>query len=183
MSPAAYLEWERAQPGKHQYLHGEVYAMAGGTPRHNLLGANVLARLHAALRGGSCRPFTSDQKIYLPTTREFVYPDGTVVCGPVQLHEGTSDVIENPTVLVEVLSKSTEQHDRGGKWEGYRDIPSLTDYVLVSQRLARIESFCREPDGWKYRVLGAGGRLVLAAGTILLVDEIYEGAFDVPGDD
>lgn len=183
MSPAAYLNWERGQRDKHQLLHGEVFGMAGGSPRHNFLGARVLARLDAALRGGPCRPFTSDQKVHVPATGDFVYPDGTVVCGPVQLHDETSDVIVNPTIVVEVLSKSTEQHDRGDKWEDYREIPSLTDYVLVSQRLARLEHFRREADGWKYRVVGSGGQLELTNGTILIVDDLFEGAFDIPGDD
>lgn len=183
MSPAEYLAWERDQRDRHQLLRGVVYAMAGGTPRHNLLCARVLARFDAALRGGPCRPFSSDQKIHLPVTRDYVYPDGTVVCGAVELHVDTSDVIVNPRVVVEVLSKSTEQHDRGDKWEGYREIPSLSDYILVSQRVARIEHFGREVDGsWRYRVVSAGGRLELTTGTVLAVDELYEGAFDVPGD-
>lgn len=183
MSPSEYLSWERLQPGRHQYLRGEVYDMAGGGPRHNLLGANLLARLHAALRGGTCRPFSSDQKIHVPATGDYVYADATVVCGPVQLHDDTSDVIENPKLVVEVLSKSTEQHDRGDKWEDYREIASLTDYVLVSQRIARLEHFGREADGsWRYRVVGAGGRLELTTGVVLVVDELYEGAFEVPGD-
>lgn len=184
MSPREYLEWETAQPGRHQYLRGSVYAMAGGSPRHNLLGARVLEQLGAALRGGTCRPFTSDQKIYVPATGDYVYADGTVVCGPVHLHGDSRDVIDNPRIVVEVLSKSTEQHDRGDKWEGYRDIPSLSDYVLVSQRLPRLEHFAREPDGaWRYRVVGAGGRLTLTTGTVLVVDELYDAAFEVPGDD
>ncbi len=183
MSPAEYLEWERKQRDKHQLLHGEVYAMAGGSPRHNRLCAKVLARLDAALAGGPCGPFSSDQKIFIPAANNFVYPDATVVCGPVRLHDNTTDVIDNPRVVVEVLSKSTEQHDRGDKWEDYRSIPSLTDYVLVSQRLARLEHFAREEDGsWRYRVVGAGGRVELTTGTILVVDEVFEGAFDLPGD-
>jgi len=183
MSPAEYLAWERTQREKHQLLHGEVYAMAGGSPRHNRLCARVLARLDDALRGSSCGPFSSDQKVFIPATNNFVYPDATVVCGPVELYPGTNDVIDNPGVVVEVLSKSTEQHDRGDKWEDYRSIPSLTDYVLVSQRLARLEHFARESDGsWRYRVVGAGGRLQLTTGAVLVVDEIFEGAFDLPGD-
>lgn len=183
MSPAEYLAWERTQREKHQLLHGEVYAMAGGSPRHNRLCARILARLDAALRGSSCGPFSSDQKVFIPATSNFVYPDGTVVCGPVELHPGTNDVIDNPKVVVEVLSKSTEQHDRGDKWEDYRSIPSLADYVLVSQRLPRLEHFARESDGsWRYRVVGAGGRLELTIGTVLVVDEIFEGAFELPGD-
>ncbi|OJY15628.1 MAG: hypothetical protein BGO98_23390 [Myxococcales bacterium 68-20] len=183
MTPAEYLEWERTQREKHQLLHGEVYAMAGGSPRHNRLCVRILARLDAALQGGPCGAFSSDQKVFIPASGNFVYPDGTVVCGPVQLHDGTADVIDNPRVVVEVLSKSTEPHDRGDKWEDYRSIPSLSDYVLVSQRLARLEHFAREADGsWRYRVVGAGGRLELTTGTILVVDEIFEGALDLPGD-
>jgi Uma2 family endonuclease len=184
LSATEYLAWERAQRDKHQFLNGCIYAMAGGSPRHNLIGANLIGQLHAALRGTGRRLFNSDQKIYFPASGDFVYPDGSVVCGPVRLHEGTSDVIENPTVVIEVLSKSTEQHDRGDKWEGYRSIPSLTDYVLISQRLPRLEHFARESDGsWRYRVVGAGGRLDLTTGAALLVDELYAGALDVPGDE
>lgn len=186
MSPAEYLEWERTQRDKHQFLRGKVYAMAGGSLRHNRLGANVLGDLRAALRGGQCAPFSSDQKIYIPASGNFVYPDGTVVCGPAKLHAGTTDVIDNPRIIVEVLSKSTEQHDRGDndKWNDYRSVPSLTDYVLVSQRLPQLEHYARESDGsWRYRVVGAGGRLELTTGTSLFVDELYEGVFDLPGDD
>jgi len=184
MTAAEYLVWERLQRDKHQLLGGAVYAMAGGSPRHNRLGANVLARLHASLRGGPCGAFSSDQKIHIPSTGNFVYPDAVVVCGAVQLHDGTTDVIDNPKVVVEVLSKSTEKYDRGDKWEDYRSVPSLLDYVLISQSVARIEHFAREADGsWRYRALGPGGRLELTTGTSLLVDEIYEGAFVVPGDD
>lgn len=183
MPPAEYLEWEKRQAGRHQYLHGEIYAMVGGSPRHNLLAVRVLARLDAALRGGACRPFSSDQKIHVPATGDYVYADGTVVCGTVELHAQTSDVIENPSVVVEVLSKSTEQHDRDEKWQGYRTIASLSDYLLVSQRLVRLEHFGREADGaWRYRVSGVGGRLELTDGTVLVADELYEGAFEVPGD-
>lgn len=183
MSPSEYLHWERSQRDRYQFLNGEVYAMAGGSPRHNLLSVRVLARLDAALRGGPCRPFSSDQKIHIPTTGDYVYADGVVVCGPVKLHNETTDVIENPKLVVEVLSKSTERHDRDEKWQAYSDIPSLTDYVLVSQRLPRIEHYSRGTDGsWTYRVVGAGYKLSLSIDTILVVDDLYDGAFDVPGD-
>ena len=184
VSPAEYLEWERAQPGRHQLLRGAVYAMAGESPRHNLLGARLLEQLGAALRGSPCRPFSSDQRIHNPATGDYVYADAIVICGPVHLHGDTRDVIDNPSVVVEVLSNSTEQHDRGDKWEGYRGLASLTDYLLVSQRLARLEHFAREEDGsWRYRVVGAGGRLVLATRAEFMVDGLYDGVFDVPGDD
>ncbi|MBX3226675.1 MAG: Uma2 family endonuclease [Labilithrix sp.] len=184
MGATEYLAWERAQLGKHQLLRGEVFAMAGGSPRHNRLSANVLAALREALRGGPRGPFSSDQKVHVPATGDFVYPDGTVVCGPVVLHPGTTDVIENPRVVVEVLSQGTEKHDRGDKWEDYQSIASLTDYVLVSQRSARLEHFARATNGtWTYRVVGQGARLELTDGTVLVVDDLYEGALDLPGDD
>ena len=89
-----------------------------------------------------------------------------------------------PNVIVEVLSKSSEQHDRGDKWKDYQSIPSLTDYVLVSQRMPRIEHFRRDAEGaWTYRVAGPGGRVELSTRTIIIVDEIYQGALDLPGDD
>ncbi|MBX3189680.1 MAG: Uma2 family endonuclease [Labilithrix sp.] len=183
MSPTEYLAWEREQPGKHQLLDGAVFAIAGGSPLHNRLSARVLALLDVALRGGPCGPFSSDQKVFIPVTGNFVYPDGSVVCGEVALHEGTADVIDNPRVVFEVLSKSTEQHDRGDKWSDYRSVASLTDYVLVSQRLARIEHFAREADGsWRYRVAGAGGEVRLTTGTVLRVDDVFAGALDLPGD-
>lgn len=183
MSPVEYLAWEREQVGRYQYLAGAVFAMAGGSPRHNLLAANVLAALHGALRGGPCRVFTSDQKIHVGATGDYVYADATVVCGAIRLHEPTRDVLENPTLIVEVLSRSTEQHDRGDKWRGYRELPSLTDYVLVSQWAECIEHYAREPDGsWRYRVFGANGNVALACGGSLEVDRVYEGALDVEGD-
>lgn len=183
LTAAEYLAWERTQRDKHQYLGGEVFAMAGGSPRHNRLGMRVLSKLDAALGGGPCGAFSSDQKIFVPATGDFVYPDGSVVCGAVVLHGGTPDVIENPRIVIEVLSKSTERHDRGEKWDDYRSIPTLSDYVLVSQRLAQLEHFARQDDGaWTYRAIRSGDRLELTTGTVLVVDEIYEGAFDVPGD-
>lgn len=184
MSPGDYLAWEREQHGKHQYLRGEAFAMAGGSPRHNRLANRVAARIEASFVDGRCATLSSDQKIHVPATGNFVYPDCTVVCGPVQLHAGTNDVIENPRGVIEILSKSTANHDRGEKWDDYQSIASLTDYVLVSQRAAHVEHFSRNDDGsWTYRVAQAGGRLRLTTGAVLEVDEIYAGAFDLPGDD
>lgn len=183
MTAAEYLDWERAQREKHQLIDGEVYAMAGGSPRHNHLCANVLRELGGALRGGPCRAFTSDQQVHVPLNGNFVYPDATVICGAIQLHE-KSDAAVNPKVNVEVLSKSSEQHERGDKWKDYQTIVSLTNYVLVSQRMPRIEHFRRDAEGvWTYRVAGPGGRVELSTGNIIALDEIYEGAVDLPGDD
>jgi Uma2 family endonuclease len=183
MIPTDYLAWEREQLDKHQYLDGEVFAMAGGSPRHNRLASRTIVSLEAALAGTQCGTFPSDQKVHIPATGNYVYPDVSVVCGPVSLHPGTNDVIENPRIVVEVLSKSTADHDRGRKWDDYQSLASLTDYVLVSQRTPHIEHYARNDDGsWTYRVAQAGGRLQLSTGAVLIVDEIYAGTLELPGD-
>lgn len=112
-SPAEFLAWERDQPERHEYFRGEVFAMAGGSPRHNALCSSVNAALRAALRLRGCQLFSSDQRVGLGQGERYGYPDVTVVCGKVVLEPGTSDVLAAPTILVEVLSPATEQYDRG----------------------------------------------------------------------
>lgn len=183
VSPADYLAWERVQPERHEFFHGEVFAMAGGSPRHNALSANVSAALHAALRNGPCHVFSSDQRIGIGQGQRYVYADLSVACGAALLEPGTTDVITNPTVVVEVLSGSTEQYDRGMKWEGYQRLPTLMDYVLVSQAEPRIEHFRRQGDGqWVYQSAGPGARVTLSTGAVLLVDDVFLGAFEIAGE-
>jgi Uma2 family endonuclease len=183
LTAAEYLAWERAQPVKHEFFDGEVFAMAGGSPRHNALCVGMSAALRAALHGRGCAVFSSDQRIGIEGGTRYVYPDTSVVCGGVQLREGTSDVIANPKIIVEVLSQSTEQYDRGLKWESYRRLPSLADYVLVSQSEAQIEHYRRDAGGrWIYRSCGPGERIELTDGAVLDVDAIFAGVFDLPGD-
>ncbi len=184
MSAQEYLAWEREQPSKHEYHLGEVFAMAGGSPRHNLLSNAMGAELRAALRGKGCHVLSSDQRVSVDQGERYVYPDVVVACGGVKI-EGASDALANPSIVVEVLSRSTERHDRGEKWEAYQHLSSLTDYVLVAQGTARVEHYQREreSDGsWRYRLLEAGGALVLANGARVEVGAICEGAFDVEGD-
>ena len=159
MSAADYLAWERDQPAKHEYHLGEVFAMAGGSARHNVLSGAMIAELRAAVRGKGCHVLTSDQRISAEQGQRYVYADSVVVCGPMQTEPGTSDVLANPRIIVEVLSQSTEPYDRGKKWEAYQRLASLTDYVLVAQTSVRVEHYRREADGsWRYRVLEAGER-------------------------
>ncbi|WP_437484377.1 Uma2 family endonuclease [Sorangium sp. So ce1014] len=180
MSAAEYLEWEREQGAKHEYHLGEVFARAGGSPRHNVLSNAVGAELRAAVRGKPCHVLSPDQRISAKQGERYVYADSVVACGGVRMEPGTSDVLANPSVVVEVLSPSTEAYDRGEKWAAYQRIPSLTDYLLVSQISVRVEHFRREADGsWRYRVIEAGGAITLANGATLPVDAIYEGAFEL----
>jgi Uma2 family endonuclease len=182
-SPAEFLAWEREQAERHEYFRGEVFAMAGGSPRHNALCSSVNAALHGALRPRGCQVFSSDQRVGLGSGERYVYPDVTVVRGKVVLEPGTRDVIAEPTIVVEVLCASTEQYDRGLKWEGYQRIASLADYLLVSQDEARIEHFQRSESGsWIYRSLGLGESVTLANGAALSVDAVFAGNMEVPGD-
>lgn len=177
-----YLAWERAQPDRHEFHAGDVVAMAGGSPRHNWVAGNVHRALKQQLED-RCFTFTSDQRIVFDGGKRYVYPDGTVVCGPVVLQEGTSDVVASPSILIEVLSSTTESYDRGLKWEGYQRLATLTDYVLVSQHETRVEHFQRTADrGWLYRSHGAGEGAVLTNGATLGVDAIYARALELPGD-
>jgi Uma2 family endonuclease len=180
MTAEAYLAWERLQPTRHELWRGEVFAMAGGSPRHNALCVGIGAPLHAALRGGPCRAMSGDQRLGLEGGERYVYPDIMVVRGPLHLQPETTDVVTNPTVLVEVLSPSTEKYDRGLKWDAYQRIPSLTDYLLVSQDAIRIEHFSRQDDGsWLYRALGTGQRVTLSNRASFDVDAVFEGVFDL----
>lgn len=184
MTAEEFLAWERGQADRHEFDEGEVFAMAGGSPRHNALCVAVAGELRVALRGSDCRVLGSDQRISARFQSKYFYPDASVVCGEVDLEEGTRDVMTNPRVVVEVLSASTEAHDRGAKWDGYRRLASLQDYLLVSQREASIAHYQRLEDGaWRYLVVGPGERIVLSNGADLQVDAVYEGVFELPGDE
>lgn len=183
MTATEYLAWEREQAHRHEYVRGEVFAMSGGSPRHAALIAAVTAELVTAHRGGRCRALATDQRIAALDGEHYVYADASVVCGPMSLAKGTKDTMTNPTVVVEVLSKSTEAYDRGAKWNGYRSIASLTDFLLVSQSSPQMEHFQREPNGeWHYRVAGPGGRVTLGTGVSIEVDVVFRGVFELEGE-
>jgi Uma2 family endonuclease len=157
--------------------------MAGGSHRHNFLSGAMVAELRAATRGKGCRAFSSDEQISIEQGARFVYADATVVCGAVKTEPGTPSVLANPRVIVEVLSPGTEKYDRGAKWEAYKRLPSLTDYLLVAQAPAHIEHARREADGsWSHQVRRAGDTVTLTNGATLSVDAVYEGAFDLEAD-
>jgi len=183
MSAATYLVWETDQVERHEFLRGEVFAMAGGTPRHNALSAAVTIELGVALRGGNCRVLSADQRIAARQNEHYVYADASVVCGVLEVLPGTTDVLANPSVVIEVLSKRTEAYDRGLKWESYRDLVSVTDYLLVSQATPRMEHYRREASGeWHYRVVQSGGQVVLSNGATIQVDAVYLGVFELEGE-
>jgi Uma2 family endonuclease len=185
MTPDAFLAWERAQKERHHYVRGEVFAMAGGSPRHSLLASRVIALLTVALRGRNCDAHTSDLRLGLGQNEQFVYADAVVVCRPLVLRPKTSDVVTNPRLVVEVLSKSTERYDRGDKQAGYLALPSLSHFVLVTQREPRVEVYERADGGsFRFTVHLTGDRVALASLDVsFAVNDLYDGAFELPGDE
>jgi Uma2 family endonuclease len=144
-SPEEYLALERAAEYKSQYYAGEIFAMAGGSPRHNLISANVSGELRALLKGRPCNVYPSDQRLKIPTTGLYTYPDVSVVCGEAQFDD--EDLLLNPILLVEILSDSTEAFDRGKKFEHYRRIPSLREFLLIAQDRCKIDQHIKQEDG------------------------------------
>jgi Uma2 family endonuclease len=133
-SYAEYLAFEASSNVKHEYLEGQIYAMAGGTPDHAALAAAVIGLLFPQLRGGTCRALDSDLRVRVRATGLATYPDVTVVCGPRELDPDDPHAVTNPTLIVEVSSPSTEEYDRSDKFEHYKQLPSLKQYVIVSHR-------------------------------------------------
>lgn len=145
-TPEEYLALERAAEYKSQYLDGEIFAMTGASRRHNLLAANVLATFHTQLRKRPCEIYPSDMRVKVNPTGLYTYPDVVVVCGEPLFDDEQKDTLLNPTVLVEVLSKSTASYDRGEKFEHYRKLGSLAEYLVIAQDKYHVEQYVRRPD-------------------------------------
>jgi Uma2 family endonuclease len=157
LTQAEYLALERAAETRSEFFDGEMFAMAGGSRRHSLIGTNLAAEFRNKLGKGQCLPYNADLRIKVEATGLFTYPDLSVVCGPAQTLDDGNDTLLNPTLVAEVLSDSTEAYDRGRKFVHYQQIPSLKEYLLVSQHQPRIEQFVRaDADQWMWRV--ADGR-------------------------
>ena len=144
LTEAEYLDLERRLESRNEFFGGEMFAMSGGTPLHSQIAANLVREFGNQLKQRDCIVYNSDLRLKVEATGLFTYPDLSIVCGPLQFAPGTDDTVVNPTLIVEVLSDSTEAYDRGKKFENYRQIPSLCEYLLVSQKEPRIEQFARQ---------------------------------------
>lgn len=176
---ADYVALEAESSTKHEFLGGEIYAMAGGSEEHSALAAEVLRALGNAVGERPCRVHTSDLRIYVEAAGLATFPDGAVICGELQQHTPSPAATAlNPTVLVEVTSDSSEHYDTDAKLEFYKTIPSLKDYVIVSHRERRITVHHRASDGsWTPRVaIARGGVEVESLGAELIVDTVYRGS-------
>jgi Uma2 family endonuclease len=163
MPYAEYLALERSAEAKHEYVNGDVYAMAGGTPEHARLQGRVIHLLTLALGQRPCAPFSSDLRVRIVETGRSTYPDVTVVCGRLETAPDDPEAAINPRVIVEVLSPHTEADDRGDQWAHYQRLESLQEYVLVSQERQRVEVFRREGSRWTYESVDPNAELHLAS--------------------
>lgn len=172
---AEYLAREASAEVRHDFVNGEVYAMAGGTPEHGALTAAVTRLIGAALEGKPCRTYSSDVRVRVGSTGGTFYPDLSVVCGKLGTATDDPQAIANPIVLVEVLSEGTEAYDRGAKAGHYRRLPSLKEYVLVSQLEWRIEvQRLNERGTWELHFFGPGDRVELTSlGVSFTLDAVY----------
>lgn len=173
ISAAEYLRRERESPFKSEYVDGVAFAMAGASPTHNLIVANLAGHLRELLRHGPCRVFGSDLKVCARS--DFYYPDVTVICEKLAYLAGEMDVVTNPHLLVEVLSPSTSTYDRGHKLLTYQTIPTLQAYMLVEQLGPELELYQRQGGNWLYtRVQGLEGGVAIASlGVEVLLAEVY----------
>lgn len=146
-TPEEYLAMEETADFKSEYYQGEIFAMTGGSLNHDRITGNLYINLSLGLKGKKCEVFSSDIRVWIESQRLFTYPDVTVVCGKPGLYEKRNDTITNPLLLVEVLSESTQNYDRGQKFFLYRAIESLKEYVLVDQYQFQVEHFSKAEDG------------------------------------
>lgn len=146
-TPNEYLAMERLAPTRNEYYAGEIYAMAGASRRHVFIVTNIVASLGVLLKGRRCSAFANDLRVKVSAHGLYTYPDVGVVCGKGHYEDKHGDTLLNPSVIVEVISDSTESYDRGRKFEMYRTLESLTDYLLVAQDEPLVEHFSRLPDG------------------------------------
>jgi Uma2 family endonuclease len=171
-----YLLLEAASSTKHEFLDGEIYAMAGGTPLHAAIGAAIATALSNHLVGSACRVYSSDLRVRVLATGLATYPDVTVICGPVETDRDDQNAAVNPKVVVEVLSEGTLDYDRGEKLANYKKVPSLEAVILVSQVERHIEVWQRG-EAWYRAEARAGDSVpVNAIRCSLTVDAIYDAA-------
>ena len=145
-----YFKIEETSVIKHEYYQGSIFAMAGASEYHNLITMSIGSNLYLQLNGKPCRPYPADFRLKIEAANLCTYPDLSVICGETQLADGRRDTFLNPTVLIEVLSDSTEAYDRGTKTEFYRTIPSLQEYLFISQDKPHVERYQRQNQGWLF---------------------------------
>ena len=149
LTPEEYLAWERKAPFKNEYLSGQIFAMSGASRAHNLITGNILTGFHNQLVNRDCEAYASQMRVKARPITSYFYPDVTVVCDEPRFEDDVFDTLLNPTVVVEVLSRSTAAYDKGEKFEAYKQIASLQEYILVSQDRVNVERHFRLEMQWR----------------------------------
>ena len=177
MTVEEYLAFEETSDVKHEYYAGEIFAQAGANERHNIIVGSVLALLYGQLRRQPCNVYPSDMRVEIQDTGLYTYPDISVVCGQALFAETSRSTLINPTVIIEVLSPSTEAYDRGKKFQNYRTIETLQEYVLITQDFKQIEHYVRQPDDlWLLSFAGDESDIVTlpSIDCTLSIADVYE---------
>jgi Uma2 family endonuclease len=146
ISEKEYLETERSALDKHEYHKGEIFAMSGASIAHNRISINCTLDIGNKLKGQNCQPYGSDLRIHIPKNTLYTYPDISIICGEVETTDDKFDTITNPSVIIEILSSSTRNYDKGEKFTLYREIDSLQEYILIDSERIMVEKFIRNPD-------------------------------------
>jgi Uma2 family endonuclease len=173
-----YLQLEEQSLGKHEFYKGEIFAMSGARVVHNIIAGNIFSELKQKLKGKSCQPFNSDQRIYIPVNTLYTYPDISVVCGDIETKDDDELNLLNPSVIVEVLSPGTKSYDRGDKFKLYRDIASLKEYILVDAASVLVEVFRINANGhWELEEYKEAGNILLikTLQSAIPLSDIYTG--------
>jgi len=176
-STEEYLQMENEALEKHEYYKGEIFAMSGAGNRHNIIAINIILSLGNSLKGKSCQPYGSDMRIHIPENTLFTYPDISIICGDIINADEDENTVTNPTVIIEILSPSTRNYDRGVKFMLYRAIPTLKEYILVEAESIHVEQFAINKEGlWQLKEFSSqNDRLSLESiDANLLLTDIYD---------
>jgi Uma2 family endonuclease len=182
LSAEDYLTFERKSEFRHEYYRGEIFQMSGASREHNVIVFNLANQIGSQLRGKNCEGYANDMRVFMPVTGLYTYPDVVVVCGEPEFLDGEFDTLLNPVVLIEVLSPSTADYDRGKKFWHYQSIESLREYLLIAQDEIKIEHLIKQADGrWDVREYNSlETEIELPSIEIVLqASELYEKVFKV----
>jgi Uma2 family endonuclease len=174
-----YLEMEKNALEKHEYYNGEIFAMSGASARHNVISVNVLTALAIALKGKSCRPYGSDMRIHIPENSLFTYPDISIICGDVIISKEDEETATQPTIIIEILSPSTKNYDRGEKFMLYRSISVLKEYILIDSESIHAEHFAFNKEGlWQLKEYNKPEETIIieTLNVQILLEDVYEGS-------
>jgi Uma2 family endonuclease len=177
ITPEEYLEIERTAEYKSEYYNGELFAMSGASRRHNVIAFNISGILYRQLRNRHCEAYTADMRVKVSPTGLYTYPDVAIVCGEPLFEDDHLDTLLNPSVIIEILSESTEHYDRGKKFENYRRLASLNDYLLIAQDTVSAEYYTRQKqDQWLFSEYKDMQKIIRmdSVACELLLKEIYE---------